>query len=99
MKDCIGNRITEKSLLCWHPEPERLKRGLIVQAVRVEDGGLSMGSSKDLTPAMLIIQIVIPIDMGGELGRNEPTLGEMLCVVNPQQEALLEGMMKGKLTQ
>ena len=91
MKDAVGNSITEKSLLCWHIDPEQLKRGLIVQAVSVSDGGLSLGDSRDLTPATLVVQV--PILVSAKPGE-EPTLSEFLCVVNPSSEMVIEELME-----
>ena len=90
MRDSIGNSISEKSLLCWHPSADALKRGLLVQAVHVTDGGLSLGDSRELTPAMLIVQI--PIYVNAPQGK-EPTLEEFLCVVNPQAEVAVSALM------
>ena len=90
MRDAINNIISKNSLLCWHPSPDALKRGLIVQAVHVSDGGLSMGDTKQLTPAMLIVQV--PIYVNIPPGK-EPTLEEFLCVVNPQAEAAIDDML------
>jgi len=96
MRDILGNPINDSSLLCWHPSPEMLKHGLIVQAVHVTDGGLSMGDTKDTTPAMLIIQI--PIYVTVERGK-EPVLNEMMCVVNPQATAAIDKMLEGRRKQ
>jgi hypothetical protein len=91
MRDAVGNKITEKSLLCWHLDVEQLKhRGLIVYAVSVSDGGISMGDSRELTPATLLVQV--PIMVTRERGE-EPTVSDILCVVNPQAEAALESLM------
>jgi hypothetical protein len=90
MRDGLGNKITEKSLLCWHLDAEQLKRGLIVYAVSVSDGGISMGDSRELTPATLLVQV--PIMVTRERGE-EPTVSDILCVVNPQAEAALESLM------
>ena len=95
MRDAIGNKITDKSLLCWHPSAEFIAKGMIVQAVQVSDGGISMGDSGQLTPAMLVIQIPILVEMGKKAGQ-EPTLAEVLCVVNPQAEAAIEKMLEGR---
>ena len=92
MRDAVGNKIDEKSLLCWHIDPEQLKRGLIVQAVSVSDGGLSLGDSRDLTPATLIVQV--PIFVKAVPGGGEPTLSEFLCVVNPNSERVIEELME-----
>jgi len=94
MKDALGNAITASSLLCWHPDLDMLKRGLIVQAVQVQDGGLSLGNSDELSPAALVIQVVIPVDMGKHLGKVEPVLSEMLCVVNPSAATAVEKLME-----
>jgi hypothetical protein len=93
MRDKIGNKITDKSLLCWHPSPDELRTGLMVQAVNVTDGGLSLGDSRELTPPMLVIQI--PIFVNAPEGK-EATLSEFLCVVNPQAEAAIEKMLEGR---
>lgn len=96
MRDAIGNSITEKSLLCWHPDADQLKRGLVVQVVRVSDGGLSLGDSRETTPPMLAVQVTIFVN--AETNK-EPTLQDFLCLVNPQAEAAIEKMLAGKPTQ
>lgn len=93
MKDCLGNTISDKSLLCWHPDPEQVRRGLVCQAVHVTDGGIAMGDSRETTPPMLIIQIAIPVSMDPRAANREPVLGEFMCVVNPQAEAAIDRML------
>lgn len=90
MRDAVGNKITEKSLLCWHLDAEQLKRGLIVYAVSVSDGGISMGDSRELTPATLLVQV--PIMVSTERGK-EATVSDILCIVNPAAEAAMESLM------
>lgn len=90
MRDAVGNKITEKSLLCWHLDAEQLKRGLIVYAVSVSDGGISMGDSRELTPATLLVQV--PIMVSTEHGK-EATVSDILCIVNPAAEAAMESLM------
>ncbi len=92
MRDSIGNKIDDKSLLCWHIDPEQLKRGLIVQAVSVSDGGISMGDSKELTPATLVVQVPIFVNVNSN-SKGEPTLPEFVCIVNPNSERIIEGML------
>jgi hypothetical protein len=97
MRDAIGNKISEGSLLVWHPNLDHLKTGIIVNVAHVTDGGLSLADTKQLTPAMLVIQIPIPvnnIDPG-----KEAQVGEFLCVVNPQAEAAIEKMIAGQRKQ
>jgi hypothetical protein len=94
MKDCLGNTISEKSLLCWHPDAEQMHRGIICQAVQVTDGGLSLGDSRQMTPPMLVIQIVIPVSMPDDRrAHGEPALADFMCVVNPQAEAAIGRML------
>jgi hypothetical protein len=90
MRDAVGNKITEKSLLCWHLDAEQLKRGLIVYAVSVSDGGISMGDSRELTPATLLVQV--PIMVTTKRGE-EPTVHDIVCIVNPAAEAAVEDLM------
>jgi hypothetical protein len=92
MRDALGNRISDRSILCWHPDAAHLKRGLIVQAVSVSDGGITLSDSGQLTPPMLIIQVMIPV--GGVKPGAEAVLEEFLCVVNPAAEAAIEGMLE-----
>lgn len=91
MRDAVGNKITEKSLLCWHLDAEQLKRGLIVYAVSVSDGGIALGDSRELSPATLLVQV--PIMVSRERGQEEPTVQDILCIVNPAAEAALESLM------
>jgi len=97
MRDAIGNSISDKSVLCWHPDPEQVRRGLICQVVHVSDGGISMGDSNRTTPPMLAVQILIPV--GNVRPGEEPTLGEFLCLVNPNAEAAVERMLEGQRRQ
>jgi hypothetical protein len=50
-----------------------------------------MGDSRELTPATLLVQV--PIMVTRERGQDEPTVSDILCVVNPQAEAALESLM------
>ena len=94
IRDAIGNRISDRSILCWHPDAAHLKRGLIVQAVSVSDGGITLGDSGQLTPPMLIIQVMIPVGGVKPGAGAEAVLEEFLCVVNPAAEAVIEGMLE-----
>jgi hypothetical protein len=62
------------------------------------DGGLSLGDTKQLSPAMLVIQIPVHVNMAGNPGV-EPVLEEFLSVVNPNAEAAIEKMLGGQRKQ
>jgi hypothetical protein len=94
MRDAIGNKITDSSILCWHPDA---KNGIVCQVVHVTDGGLSVGDSKEITPPMLVIQIMIPV--GGVPPGREPALAEFIAIVNPNAEAAVERMLEGQRRQ
>lgn len=94
MRDILGNRITESSILCWHPDAAH---GIVCQVAHISEGGLSLGDSDDLTPPMLVIQVMIPVT--GVPRGQEPTLGQFMCVVNPTAEAAIEKMLEGKRKQ
>jgi len=99
IRDAIGNRISDRSTLCWQPDAARIKRGLLVQVVSVSDGGITLGDSGQLTPPMLIIQMMIPVGGVNPGAGAEAVLEEFLCVVNPAAEAVIEGMMEGRRKQ
>jgi len=87
MRDAIGNKILEGNLLHW-VLPQNL-RAVIVRAIRVHDGGLSIpGAGNQTTPPILTLQIDVPID-GTQQGR-EPQVGDFIRIVDPKSEMLLE---------
>jgi len=94
MLDMLGNKIHEKSILYWHPDPNH---GVICQVAHVTDGGISMGDSNELTPPMLVIQVMIPVT-NTPRGK-EPMLTQFVCAVNPTAEAAIEKMMAGQRKQ
>jgi hypothetical protein len=94
MRDAIGNKITEHSILGWHPDA---KNGVVCQVAHVSDGGISVGDSGEKTPPMLVIQIMIPIE-GVPPGR-EPVLGQFMVLMNPNAEAAVERMLEGQRRQ
>lgn len=88
MKDAIGNKVNKGDMIAW-AIPEGLRQVIAVVG-QVSDGGLSMGSTKEVSQPSVTIVIDIPIT-GVEPGR-EPQLHEFMRVVDPRQEAIIKGM-------
>lgn len=88
MKDAIGNKITEGSLVYWK------SKDLALIAVKVDEGGLSVVGSDGprRTPPLLVLQLTLPVNV--ERGVTDPLLGDFLVLVNPNATKAIEGMMK-----
>jgi len=88
VKDMIGNKIQEGSLVLWK------EKGLIFRVVKASDGGLSVvgASGKGTTPPIIVLQITLPVSV--ENPRLEPVLTDFLCALDPQQQAAVEIMIK-----
>ena len=87
VRDSIGNKIVVGQFLYWKPT------GMIVRVTKVSDGGLSMGVSKQLTPASLTVEIEFPIEMEKGAKSDEPVLGNFIRIVDPRAEELLASAM------
>jgi len=84
----ISNKIVEGSLVLWK------EKALIFRVVAASDGGLTVvgEKGKGITPPTITLQITLPVDV--EDPRREPTLGDFLCCLDPQQQAAIESMIK-----
>jgi hypothetical protein len=91
MRDAINNVIKEGDLLAWDV-PKDLSN-VVVRAARVHDGGLTMGTSGDVTPPVLTVMIDIPI--ADVRKGDEARLRDFLCVRDPRSEALLDKVTGG----
>jgi len=65
-------------------------RNVIAVVARVTDGGLSMGSTDQVSQPAITIVIDIPVT--GLKPGQEATLHEFMRVVDPRGEALIEGL-------
>jgi len=88
MKDAIGNKLAQGNMVAWSI-PDGL-RHLIAVVARVSDGGLSMGSTDQVSQPSLTIVIDIPVT--GTKPGHEATLSEFMRVVDPRGEAIIEGL-------
>lgn len=91
MKDRIGNTIVEEGLVRWEIPTEVLKN-LVFTVVKVSDGGLATPQGQ--SPAFLQLTVAIPINNT----QGEPVLTDFLCVMNPNNEQLLNAL-SGKRVQ
>jgi hypothetical protein len=86
MRDALGNKISEGSLLF-------LKQwGLVGKVIRVVEGGLSIGD--EIMAPGLTIQIDLPLQAEGLPSGQEPQVAGVVCVVNPQSEMVVERLLR-----
>lgn len=85
MRDLLGNRITEGSLVWW------LSKGIPMKVTKIMPGGLSVGDSNERTPPRITFEISIPVH---PMPRDEePQFTDFLCAMNPDAEKIIEGML------
>jgi hypothetical protein len=90
MRDAIGNKLHEGALL-WMQQ-----WGCIAKVTRLHEGGLSVvsGNSREVSPAVITVEIQIPISIEPGKAGQEPLLNGILCVRDPQSERVLESVVK-----
>lgn len=88
MKDAIGNKVRKGDMIAW-AIPEGLRQVIAVVG-QVSDGGLSMGSTDQVSQPSITIVIDIPIT--GVKAGHEATLHEFMRVVDPRGEVIIEGL-------
>ena len=91
MKDKLGNKIVKGSMLQWRMSEEDFKRMRGEIYAVASDVSEPMLEGNDQPPT-LAITIIIPIS--GVTKGKEAQLSDFVCVQNPQQEAMLSGMLK-----
>lgn len=91
MRDLLGNKITEGSLLWWLP------KGIPIHVARIEPGGVHTLGDSEPTPAKLVLEVRIPIQEHTK--GSETQLADFVCVQNPEAEKIIEGMLEGRRTQ
>jgi len=92
MRDAIGNKLIEDSIVVWHL-PKVLDK-LVLRVVRVHDGGLPIGTTGELTEPVLTLAIDVPI--GNVKGGHEPQLGDFMCLRDPRSEEMLNKVAGGR---
>jgi hypothetical protein len=77
MKDGIGNTITEGSFAWWK------SKELLVQVIKVHE---------EHNPPIIVLAVNIPIE-GVPHNVEEVVVGDLLCVINPDSDRVVDRMM------
>ena len=91
MRDMLGNIIHKGSLLWWLP------KSIPIHVARIEPGGVLTMGEKETTPDKLVLELTIPVQP--RTHGAETQIAEFLCIVNPEAEAVIDNMLKGKRPQ
>lgn len=92
MRDAIGNKLLEDSIVVWHL-PKVLDK-LVLRVTRVHDGGLPIGTTGEFTEPTLTLSIDVPI--GNVKPGAEAQLGDFMCLRDPRSEELLAKVTTGR---
>lgn len=90
MRDALGNKLAEGHLLDWSLKGTD---SLLCRVVSVNEGGLALGNSRDETPPILVVTIVIPVMVSK--GQREAQLHDFKRVVDPASESTLDRALGG----
>ncbi len=92
MRDAIGNRIHEGSLL-WMQH-----WGVVARVSKLHEGGLSVvgadRNERSVTPPVLTLEIDMPLDARQITPGVEPQLQGILCIIDPRAERVVDGMLR-----
>jgi hypothetical protein len=91
MRDMLGNVIHEGSLLWWLP------KSIPIRVARIEPGGVLTMGEKEVTPDKLVLELTIPVRH--TVHGAETQIADFICIINPDAEAVIDNMLKGKPTQ
>jgi len=90
MKDLLGNTLKPGSLLWW------LTKGIPIRVARIEEPS-TLTINRQPQKTRLVLEVTIPLDAMTE--GSETQLPDFLCIVNPDAERVIEGMLEGQRTQ